>query len=129
VHFFLCVLSVFLKDERATCVRYVADAYYSGIPGAKLVNMAQFDGEVWVFDCTAEINATIIIGGQSYPIHPLDMSQQDVGDNGKPFCYGSVRVYSQGTMCEADPQEFKVPTSDIWGGKPDVRCDPRDDVL
>ena len=57
------------------------------------------------------------------------MSRQQVDDDGKPFCYGSVRVYSQGTMREADPQDYKVPSSDIWGGKPDVRYDPRDDIL
>ena len=120
---------LFSQDERVTCVRYVADAFYSGIPGAKLTNIAELNGEVWVFDCTAEINATFIIGGQSYPIHPLDLSQQTVDDNGEPFCFGSVRVYSQGTMREADPQDYKVPSSDIWGGKPDVRYDPRDDIL
>jgi hypothetical protein len=94
-----------------------------------LINVAELNGEVWVFDCTVELNATFIIGGQSYPIHPLDLSQQAVDDNGEPFCYGSVRVYSQGMMREADPQGFKVPTSDIWGGKPGVRYDPRDDIL
>ncbi|KAI0250550.1 aspartic peptidase domain-containing protein [Lactifluus subvellereus] len=78
--------------------KYVADAFYSGAPGAKLVDVAAFSGEVWAFDCTAEINATIQIGGQSYPIHPLDMSRQTVDDNGQPFCFGPYQPVIAGAQ-------------------------------
>jgi hypothetical protein len=102
-YLFHCILFVFLIYERATCDRYVADAFYSGAKGAQLINIDAFSGDVWVFDCTAEITATIKIAGQSYPIHPLDMSRQDVDNNGNPFCYGSVRVaYLRSNMLEAD---------------------------
>jgi hypothetical protein len=98
----------FLIYERATWDRAVADAFYSGAKGAKLINVDAFSGDVWVFDCTAEINATIKIAGQSYPIHPLDMSRQEIDDNGQPFCFGSVRVaYLQSTMLEADLRKFE----------------------
>jgi hypothetical protein len=100
----------FLTDERATCDSYVAEAFYSGVKGAQLISVTAFSGDVWVFDCTAEINVTIKIGGQSYPIHPLDLSQPLIDDNGQPIvnkgqqsCYGPVRVgYLQSTICVAD---------------------------
>jgi len=79
---------------RATSNSYVAQAFYSGAKGAKLVHMESFYGEVWVIDCDAEVNATFLIGGRSYPIHPLDMNQQGTDDNGKDICFGAVRAIS-----------------------------------
>ncbi|KAI9466600.1 aspartic peptidase domain-containing protein [Lactarius psammicola] len=66
----------------------VARAMYSGAKGAKLTNVESFSGDIWVIDCDAEVNATFLIGGQSYPIHPLDMSQQATDDNGNEICFG-----------------------------------------
>ena len=83
-----------LPQLRATSNRYVADAIYSRAKGAQLRNVPAFGGEVYIVDCTAEINVTFKIGGQSYPIHPLDVTQQDVDSNGVPFCFGTVRVAS-----------------------------------
>ena len=82
---------VFLNAERGTCNSYVASAIYSGAKGAQLTNVSSF-GVVWVVDCTAEINVTFKIGGQSYPIHPLDVTKEGVDSNGENFCYGTVRV-------------------------------------
>jgi len=67
---------------------------YSGAKGAKLTNLQSFGGDVWVIDCDAEVNATFLIGGQSYPIHPLDMNQQGTDDFGNEICFGPVRVAS-----------------------------------
>ncbi len=72
----------------------VARAMYSGAKGAKLTNIQSFSGDVWVIDCDAEVNVTFLIGGQSYPIHPLDMNQQGADDSGNEICYGPVRVAS-----------------------------------
>ena len=82
----------FVIHQHTTCGSYVAEAFYSGAKGAQLINVAAFSGAVWVFDCSVEINATIQINGQSYPIHPLDMSRQAQLDNGTEICYGPVRV-------------------------------------
>ena len=69
-------------------------AIYSGAKGAHLVNISAFSGDVWVVDCDAEINLTFKIGGQSIPIHPLDVTRVEVDPNGDTFCYGTVRVAS-----------------------------------
>ncbi|KAI9448436.1 acid protease [Lactarius indigo] len=63
----------------------VARALYSGAKGAKLTNFQSFGGDVWVIDCDAEVNATFLIGGKSYPIHPLDLNQQCW------YCYADLR--------------------------------------
>lgn len=67
---------------------------YSGIKGANLTNIESMGGEVWVIDCGAEVNLTILIGGQSYHVHPLDTNQVGVDDDGNPICFGPVRVVS-----------------------------------
>ena len=86
--------------ERATRNRSVVNAIYSGAPGAQLVSVSSLGGDVWIVDCTAEINVTFKIGGQSYPIHPLDVTREQVADNGDSFCYGTVRVASlQSSVC------------------------------
>ncbi|KAH9037652.1 aspartic peptidase domain-containing protein [Lactarius pseudohatsudake] len=66
----------------------VAHALYSGAKGAKLTNVQQFSGDIWVIDCDVEVNATFLIGGQSYPIHPLDLNHQVTDDNGNNICFG-----------------------------------------
>jgi hypothetical protein len=70
------------------------DAIYSGAKGAKLVNITEFHGDTWVVDCDAELNISFKIGGNTYPIHPLDVTLPGVDDKGKIFCYGAVRVTS-----------------------------------
>ncbi|KAH9172156.1 acid protease [Lactarius sanguifluus] len=69
----------------------VARALYSGAKGAKLTNLQFFSGDIWVIDCDAEVNATFLIGGQSYHIHPLDLNQQGVDDNGNEICFGAFQ--------------------------------------
>jgi hypothetical protein len=82
----------FVIHQHTTCGRYVAEAFYSKAKGAQLINVEAFSGDVWVFDCSAEINATFKINGQSYPIHPLDLSRSAQVANGTEVCYGPVRV-------------------------------------
>ncbi|KAI0044156.1 acid protease [Auriscalpium vulgare] len=48
----------------------VAEAFYSRIDGARFDKAHNF----WVIPCTAELNVSFKIGGQLYPVHPLDMS-------------------------------------------------------
>ncbi|KAH9172154.1 aspartic peptidase domain-containing protein, partial [Lactarius sanguifluus] len=66
----------------------VAHALYSGAKGAELINVPNFGGDVWVIDCDVEVNATFLIGGQSYPIHPFDLNRQVTDDNGNNICFG-----------------------------------------
>ena len=80
--------------KRATCDRYVVNAIYSDAKGAQLIPDPSTDGKLWVVDCEAEINVTFKIGGQSYPIHPLDVTREDTDSNGESFCFGTVRVAS-----------------------------------
>ena len=91
----LRIFSLFpFDDECVTCNRYIVDTIYSGISGAHKENLSAFDGEVWVLDCKSEVNASIKIGGQTYPIHPLDLSQKGVDDSGNEICFGTVCVAS-----------------------------------
>ena len=80
--------------ERALCNRHVVNAIYSGAKGAKLQNITELNGETWVVDCDAEINLSFKIGGVTYPIHPLDVTQSTTDDNGNTFCFGTVRATS-----------------------------------
>ncbi|KAH9065098.1 acid protease [Lactarius deliciosus] len=69
----------------------VARALYSGAKGAKLTNVQKAGGDIWVIDCDAEVNATFLIGGQSYPVHPLDLNQQNTDDDGNVVCFGAFQ--------------------------------------
>jgi len=72
--------------------RDVAKAIYSGVKGAQLVNIPQFNGDTWIVDCQAEINISFKIGGQTYPIHPLDVTQALTTPNGTVvFCFGTFQ--------------------------------------
>ena len=84
--FFFFFLSPNVK--RVTCNRYVVNAIYSGAKGAHFSD----NDSVWVVDCEAEINVTFKIGGQSYPVHPLDVTQEQIDPNGDSFCFGTVRM-------------------------------------
>ncbi|KDQ64498.1 hypothetical protein JAAARDRAFT_28127 [Jaapia argillacea MUCL 33604] len=61
----------------------VCQAIYGSVPGA------QFDTSLgqWVVPCSAEIDIAIQIGGQIYPIHPLDMTPPGLAD--PTTCVGS----------------------------------------
>jgi hypothetical protein len=71
--------------------RAVSDALYSGIPGASFQNVNGL-GPIWIIPCTAEVNLTFKIGGQAYPIHPLDTNSADAFNDGQT-CVGAVRFF------------------------------------
>jgi hypothetical protein len=72
----------------------VASAMYSRAKGANLQTIDSQGGSIWVIDCDAEVNVTFVIGGQSYPVHPLDTSSVNTDDDGNEICIGTVRVAS-----------------------------------
>ena len=74
--------------------RYIVDAFYSGAKGAHVVNITNDSGDVWVLDCDVELNVSFKIAGVTYPIHPLDVTQAATDDNGKTYCFGTVRETS-----------------------------------
>jgi hypothetical protein len=90
----LPIFPCIFNAERALCNRSVVNAIYSGAKGAKLVDIAGFNGNTWVVHCDAEINVSFKIGGRTYHIHPLDVTRPMMDDNGKTFCFGTVRVTS-----------------------------------
>ncbi|KAI0276912.1 aspartic peptidase domain-containing protein [Russula aff. rugulosa BPL654] len=71
--------------------KYVVDAIYSGAKGAKLINITELDGYTWVVDCDVEFNISFKIGGRTYPIHPLDVTQPTTDDNGNTYCFGTFQ--------------------------------------
>lgn len=72
----------------------VSNAIYSGVPGASLQSVSGL-GSVWVIPCNAEINVSFMIGGQKYPVHPLDTNSDDAWTNpdGKT-CVGAFQPSS-----------------------------------
>ena len=70
------------------------NAIYSGLRWAQLSSDSSLGGVFWVVDCSAEISVTFKMGGQSDPIHPLDMTREEVAFNEDTFCYGAVHVAS-----------------------------------
>jgi hypothetical protein len=61
----------------------ICEAIYGNISGAS------YDSSInqWVVPCDAEINMALQIGGQVFPIHPLDLTPTGLTD--KSTCYGS----------------------------------------
>ena len=91
---------VFFNTKHGTFNRHVVNAIYSDAKGARLVNETSLGGDVWIVDCDAEINVTFKIGGQSYPIHPLDVTREFVDSDGENYCLGTVRAASpQSSVC------------------------------
>ncbi|KAI0291221.1 aspartic peptidase domain-containing protein, partial [Multifurca ochricompacta] len=71
--------------------QYVNGEIYSGLKGAKLENVTGLGGELWTFDCDQAPNVTISLGGQLYPVHPLDSSRVFIEDNNKTICFGAFQ--------------------------------------
>lgn len=61
----------------------ICDAIYSGVPGAR------YDATIgyWRVPCAIEINMALQIGGQVFPIHPLDVNPSTAVD--PSMCIGS----------------------------------------
>ncbi|KAH9984887.1 aspartic peptidase domain-containing protein, partial [Russula vinacea] len=71
----------------------VSDAIYSGIPGASLQEVDGF-GVLWVIPCDAEINIAFKIGGQTYPVHPLDTNADLLPNSDGQTCAGAFQPIS-----------------------------------
>ncbi|KAI0081265.1 acid protease [Panus rudis PR-1116 ss-1] len=82
--------------------KYVADAFYARVPGAKLQNITRGNvGEIYVLPCDVELNVTFKFGGVSFPIHPLDTSFDDlhITDNlGNTMCLGGFQPIAPGAQ-------------------------------
>jgi hypothetical protein len=48
--------------------------------------------EVWALDCTSEVNVSIKIDGQTFPIQPLDLNQHGHDNSGNNIYFGIVGV-------------------------------------
>ncbi|KAF9262851.1 acid protease [Marasmius fiardii PR-910] len=100
--------------------RSVADAFYSRHPGAEFANVTGI-GATWIVPCDVEVNITFIIGGQRYPIHPLDATL-----NPKILNLPTVRNSDGDDSCIGMFQPFsfpvgKDPTYDIILGMSFIR--------
>lgn len=80
----------------------VSDAIYSGVPGASFQTVSGL-GDIWIIPCDAEINVTFIIGGQKYPIHPLDTNSDDAWANPDGItCVGAFQPSSSSASADYD---------------------------
>ena len=70
----------------------MSNAIYSGVPGASL-QFVEGLGQIWLIPCDAEIDIAFKIGGQTYPVHPLDTNSADglTNPDGQT-CVGAVRL-------------------------------------
>lgn len=91
----------------------LAEAIYSGVQGAHL---APYEGQsTWFVPCDAELNMTLVFGGQKVFIHPLDMVITTDGNaiNATSTCVGAVRflnfILALRRFPEASPAFFSVP--------------------
>jgi hypothetical protein len=69
--------------------REMADTIYGELPGA-LFNP---EGNFWTLPCNQSLNVTFSFGGQTYPIHPLDLNTNEQGTfdvEGVEYCVGFV---------------------------------------
>ncbi|KAI0043884.1 acid protease [Auriscalpium vulgare] len=69
----------------------VAEQIYSAVDGATFID---FPDPKWLVPCDAEVNITFKVGGQLYPIHPLDATFA-VGGPDNTSCYGAFQPASQ----------------------------------
>ncbi|KAK0187821.1 aspartic peptidase domain-containing protein [Armillaria mellea] len=92
------LLPSFLPNKFTTPIRSVADAIYSGISGAEYQNITGI-GEIWVIPCDEEVNITFKFSGNSYHMHPLDVTMDPslfnlpkiVNSNGQTSCLGAFQ--------------------------------------
>lgn len=69
--------------------RDVSDAIYGRVQGA----VYDTQNEYWLVPCGQYLNVSFNFGGQNYPIHPLDVVDNNFGivdSSGKNVCIGAV---------------------------------------
>ncbi|KZT67266.1 acid protease [Daedalea quercina L-15889] len=73
--------------------RTVSDAIYGRVQGAEW----NTEWDAWTIPCTQLLNISFKFGGQTYPVHPLDVSSSDfdiVNSNGETVCLGTFQPIS-----------------------------------
>ncbi|KAK1220680.1 hypothetical protein PQX77_016506 [Marasmius sp. AFHP31] len=100
--------------------RSVADAFYSRHDGAEFTNVTGIGG-TWIMPCNQEVNLTFSVGGQKFPIHPLDATL-----NPKILGISSLKNSKGEDACVGMFQPFtfdagKEPTYDIILGMSFIR--------
>ncbi|KAJ7909595.1 aspartic peptidase domain-containing protein [Mycena leptocephala] len=65
-----------------------ADAVYSTIPGAQVQFVEVFGAKTWTIPCNTTTIVALQFGGQSFPIHPLDLTDVTVDKStNTPICF------------------------------------------
>ncbi|KAJ7462588.1 aspartic peptidase domain-containing protein, partial [Mycena latifolia] len=66
----------------------IMDGIYSRIPDSafKFVSTSGGSGEVWTIPCNTTTIVSVQIGGQPFPIHPLDLSDVVLDSTNTPIC-------------------------------------------
>ncbi|KAF8158193.1 aspartic peptidase domain-containing protein [Crassisporium funariophilum] len=70
--------------------RSVVDAIYSRFHGSEYLQVPGIGG-AWILPCEQEVNITFKFAGQSYPVHPLDMS---MNSKGEAVCIGTFQPFT-----------------------------------
>jgi len=69
--------------------RPISDAIYGRVQGAQFDSKNQW----WTVPCGQYLNVSFNFGGRNYPIHPLDLVDDNLGltdSTGKKVCLGTV---------------------------------------
>ncbi|KAJ7909590.1 aspartic peptidase domain-containing protein [Mycena leptocephala] len=69
-----------------------ADAVYSTIPGAQVQLVEVFGAKTWTIPCNTTTIVALEFGGQSFPIHPLDLTDVTVDATNTPICFSPFFV-------------------------------------
>jgi hypothetical protein len=72
--------------------RAISDAIYGRVKGAIFDTKHQW----WTVPCGQYLNVSFNFAGQNYPIHPLDLVDDNlklVDTTGQKVCLGAVRFY------------------------------------
>lgn len=72
--------------------RDVSDAIYGRVQGAYY----DTQNEWWFVPCGQYLNISFSFGGRSYPVHPLDVVDDNfakLDNTGKRVCIGAVCIY------------------------------------
>ncbi|KAK7060710.1 hypothetical protein VNI00_000441 [Paramarasmius palmivorus] len=76
----------------------VLTAIYGRVPGAQFLKERGY----WRLPCDYELNVTFVLGGQEYPISPLDMTLPIGQENGKPVCISYFKETPAGSKTGYD---------------------------
>ena len=93
--------------------RTIADAIYGRVQGAEFDSTNQW----WTVPCGQYLNVSFNFGGNNYPIHPLDLVDNNSGlfdSTGNPICLGAVRFTISSSIVDSYfLSSLSVPTNYI----------------